>query len=149
MERKMLISSGKLHMKNECIFSSFNMIYLSSLFCLSIFFPLLVKACNPILLSGSRYFTCAASSSCFPSAVYKGGLRLSACWTVILPFSRWWGCRDLVCRLWSSFFARLVNVGVHQERMDWAEWEPGSCACASGPPVSAQLHLTPEDLGSN
>lgn len=76
----MLISSGKLRMKNECIFSSFNMIYLSSpLFCLSIFFPLLVKACNPILLSGSRYFTCAASSSYFPSAVYKGGLRLSAC----------------------------------------------------------------------
>lgn len=26
---------------------------------------------------------CAASSSCFPSAVYKGGLRLSACLTEI------------------------------------------------------------------
>ena len=40
MKRKMLISSGKMHMKNKCIFSSFNVIYLSpSLFCLSIFFP--------------------------------------------------------------------------------------------------------------
>jgi len=35
----MLISLGKLHMKSECIFSSFNMIYWSPpLFCFSIYF---------------------------------------------------------------------------------------------------------------
>lgn len=84
MKRKIPISLGKLHMKNKCIFSSFNMIYSSPpLFWPSIFFPLIVKAHNPVLLSGSRYFTHAASSAYFPSAMYKGGHRLSACWTVI------------------------------------------------------------------
>lgn len=104
MKRKIPISSGKLHRKNKCIFSSFNMSYLSPpLFWFSIFFPLIVKACNPILLSGSHYLTHAASSAYFPSAIYKGGHRLSACWTVISSHSA--GDEDakiFFCSLWSS-----------------------------------------------
>lgn len=112
MKRKMLISSGKLHMKNECIFFSFNMIYLTSrLFCLSVFFPLLIKACNPMLYSGSCYFTCAASSSNFPSAVYKGGLRLSACWTVINSCSA--GDKDAEI-LFVGYRAVSCQVGEHE-----------------------------------
>lgn len=39
-------------------------------------------------------------------------------------------------------------MGAQQKRKDGAEQEPGSCACAPCPPVSAQLHRVLEDLGS-
>lgn len=68
------------------------MIYLSLLFCLNIFFFIpFLKACNPILLSRSHY-TVLLFFLCY-TVRWPQALCMLNCNT--LPFSRWWGCRDL------------------------------------------------------
>lgn len=82
---------------------------------------------------------CAASSSCFSSAVYKGGLRLSACLTEINSHSAGEEDAGILC---VGYGAVSCQAGAQvSTRSTWR-----LCPCPMS--ISAQLQLTSEDVGS-